>query len=368
MEVIAGKVGVSRNAVSLALRNHPSISPAVRARIQAAADRLGYQRNPAFGELMSQMRRKGYGARQATLALFNAHEDAGAFRDHPTIPEYVKGCQRRATLLGYDLDTFWLHDPGIDTARWIQILEARGIRGMLLIGLMTQNRLPKRLLGLFDHFPAVVTGVRTREPVLSFACVDHHALALQAVEQVLALGYRRPALVLDPTIDLLVEGRFSAGFMVGQRQLSESDRITPWFHVSTDVDEPAGFRKWLRQCQPDVIFTLYNSVRRWIENDGLRIPRDIGLVQLEWRSSNSDWAGMEQHNDLVGEAAVDMLTGMILRGEQGPPLHPRATLVEPTWRNGSTARHVLRMNRVGAVPSRRARHTIRPFYEKISRH
>ena len=34
MEVIARRVGVSRNAVSLALRNHPSISAVLRARVR----------------------------------------------------------------------------------------------------------------------------------------------------------------------------------------------------------------------------------------------------------------------------------------------------------------------------------------------
>lgn len=344
MAVIARKLGVSRNAVSLALRNHPSISTGLRNRIHAAADRLGYQRNPAFGELMSQMRRKGYGARPTTLALFNAHPNPNAFREHPTIPEYVKGCRSRAGLLGYALDTFWLHEPGVDSARWIQILDARGIRGILVIGLMTQNRLPGELLELFDHFPAVVTGVCTRNPALSFACVDHHALTLQAIEQVRALGYRRPALVLDPTIDQLVEGRFTAGFLMGQRALPRADRIAPWHHISRAPDEPPGFRAWLARHRPDVIFTLYNSVRRWIEKAGLRIPRDLGVVQLEWRDSAHDWAGMQQHNDLVGEAAMDMLVGMIHRGEKGPPLHPRATLVEPSWRPGRTIRQIIHVH------------------------
>ena len=336
MEVIARKVGVSRNAVSLALRNHPSISPGLRARIHAAAERFGYQRNPAFGELMSQMRRKGHGARQATLALFNAHPDPAAFRTHPTIPEYVKGCRRRADLLGYTLDTFWIHDPGIDSARWIQILEARGIRGILVIGLMTQNRLPAHLLELFGRFPAVVTGVRTREPALSFACVDHHELALQAVEQALSLGYRRPALILDPVIDQLVEGRFTAGYMTGQRALAKTQRLPPFYQVAEARRNPTLFHRWVKRHQPDVLFTLYNEVRHWVEEGGWQVPLDLGLIQLEWRESQPDWAGLHQHNDLVGEAAMDMLVGMLHRGETGPPAAPRATLIAPTWMPGTT--------------------------------
>ncbi len=47
---------------------------------------------------------------------------------------------------------------------------------------------------------------------------------------------------------------------------------------------------------------------------------------------------MDQHNDIVGEAAVEMLIGMIHRGESGIPLFPRATLLGSNWVNGTTVR------------------------------
>jgi len=338
MDTIAKRVGVSRNAVSLALRNHPSISKKTRKKILRAAEKLGYQRNPAYGELMSQMRLKGYGSTQATLALFNANRNPAAFTEHPTIPQYVEGCRHRATQLGYPLDTFWLHRPDTTAERWIDILEARGIRGIILIGFMTQNRLPEHLLPLIDRFPSVVTGVRTRDPALSFACVDHHILALRAFEKALELGYRRPGLVLDRVIDDLVEHRFSAGYRCGQEHLPKKQRLHPFFDVEAAADHPRLFEEWLNREQPDVIFTLYNVVRHWLDDLGISIPDDIGLIQYEWRKSRPEWAGMNQHNDMTGEASVDMLIGMIHRGESSISDFPRATLIGPSWVDGSTVR------------------------------
>lgn len=338
METIARQVGVSRNAVSLALRNHPSISEATRKKILQAADKLGYQRNPAFGELMSQMRLKGHGSTQATLALFNANRNPKAFREHPTIPHYVAGCRRRTEQLGYPVDTFWLHEPNTDAERWIDILNARGIRGIVMIGMMKQNRIPEHLLPLVEHFPTVVTGVRTRNPALSFACVDHHILALRAFEHALKLGYQRPGLVLDRVIDQLVDHRFSAGYQSGQQLLPKSRQLRPFFNVEAATDNSDLFSQWIEKEQPDVIFTLYNVVRHWLDELGCSIPEDIGLIQLEWRDSRPDWAGMNQHNDITGEAAIDMLIGMIHRGESSISDFPRATLIGPTWMNGSTIR------------------------------
>jgi len=338
MQTIAERVGVSRNAVSLALRNHPSISAKTRERIVRMAAQLGYQRNPAYGELMSQMRLKGHGSTQTTLALFNANRNPKAFGEHPTIPLYVKGCRRRAEELGYSLDTFWLHEAGIDSHRWIDILEARGIRGIVLIGMMKENRVPAGLLPLVEHFPAVVTGVRTRDPALSFACVDHHILALRAFERALELGYRRPGLVLDRTIDDLVEHRFSAGYRCAQSQLPRARQLRPFFDLEAATEDPHRFLKWLNREDPDVIFTLYNVVRHWLNDLGYSVPEDMGLIQLEWRASRPDWAGMDQHNDVTGEAAVDMLIGMIHRGESSISEFPRASLIGPTWVDGTTVR------------------------------
>lgn len=340
MDTIAREVGVSKNAVSLALRNHPSISAHTRERILASAEKLGYQRNPAFGELMSQMRRKGYANNQSTLAVFNAHRDPEAFRQHPTIPQYFKGCRRRAGQLRYPLDTFWLHEPDISCARWIQILESRGIRGLVLIGLMKENRLPSHLLPLIGRFPAVVTGVRTREPALSFACVDHHILAIRAFEKALELGYQRPGLVLDRNIDDLVDYRFSSGYRCAQQAVPVSRRLQPFFEVEKARADPRMFADWLKTQKPDVIFTLYREVRDWLEDLGYTVPDNMGLIQLEWREKQPEWAGMNQHNDITGEAAVDMLIGMIHRGEKSVMDFPRATLIGPTWVDGQTVRRV----------------------------
>jgi LacI family transcriptional regulator len=339
MAVVAREAGVSKNTVSLALRGSPRLAAATRERIVAIAERLGYRRNPVVAELMAHLRRTRSPRFEATLALVNANEDARAFQRHPTIPAYVAGCRRRAAQLGYALDEFWLHDPSLSVPRWLSILKARNIRGLLLVGLMDRNRLPAALAPLWDALPAVVTGVRTRGPELSFSCSDHHALALAAFEKAVSLGYRRPALVLDGVIDHLIEGRFTAGFITGQRALLPAAGQVPPFHeVAAARSNPECFRKWLRDGRPDVIFTLYHEVARWLRDLDLRVPEDIGLIQFEWRADHADWAGMDQRNDLVGETALDMLVSMIHNNESGVPDVPRATLIGSRWVDGRTVR------------------------------
>ncbi len=339
MTEIARAAGVSKNTVSLALRGSSRISQQTRDRIAGLAREMGYHSNPTVAHLMAELRQNRSPRFQATLAIINGNDDRMALLRHPTVPVYVEGCRRRAAQLGYTLDEFWLHEPEMSAARWQSILRARNIRGMVFVGLMQRNRLPARLSVLWDEFPAVVTGVRTRDPALSFACSDHYALALTAFEKAMSMGCRRPALVLDGVIDELIEGRFTAGFLTGQSRFLERHLHTRPFHdVAASRKDLAIFSDWLDRTRPDVIFTLYHEVERWLQELGRRVPDDIGLVQYEWRANHGDWAGMDQRNDLVGEAAVDMLISMIHHNERGVPEHPRATLIGSHWVDGSTVR------------------------------
>ena len=341
MTDIAKVVGVSKNTVSLALKGSQRVSEATRKRVFEAASRMGYRLNPTVSHLMAQLRQSRSPGYRATLALINGNKDRDAFTEHPTIPYYVEGCRQRGRQLGYELDEFWMHEPEMPVSRWLSIFRTRNIRGIVVVGLMEENQLPENLAPLWNEYPAVVTGVRTRDPGLSFACTDHYALALEAFEKAIELGYRRPALVLDGVIDELTEGRFTAGFLTGQsRLLSAKEKTEPFFEVVAARRDLPLFAKWLDDNQPDVIFTLYHEVKRWLSKLGKEVPRDIGLIQYEWRVDHGEWAGMDQGNRLVGEAAMEMAISMIQHNERGVPEHPKATMIGCHWVDGATVRRM----------------------------
>jgi LacI family transcriptional regulator len=203
--------------------------------------------------------------------------------------------------------------------------------------MMRRNSLPQRFQKIWENHACVITGVRTQDPALSFACADHHDLARRAVMNALRLGYRRPALVLDADIEYLIDGRFSAGVYIAQRQLPAASRLQPFLYVKNSSQDPeALFRNWYGKERPDVILTLYHTVAAWVKNLGLRVPDDLGLIQLEWRQDHAHWAGMNQHNEQVGEAVVDMLVSMIHNGDRGIPPFPRATMIGSNWVDGMT--------------------------------
>ncbi|RRJ98846.1 LacI family DNA-binding transcriptional regulator [Opitutaceae bacterium TAV3] len=61
MEAVARAAGVHRTTVSMALRGHPKLPEATRARIRELAERMGYRPNPLVQALMSTRAARGRG-------------------------------------------------------------------------------------------------------------------------------------------------------------------------------------------------------------------------------------------------------------------------------------------------------------------
>jgi LacI family transcriptional regulator len=333
---IAAITGLTKSAVSLALRHDPRIPTNTRIRIEEAAKQLGYRRNAVVAHLMSELRKQGDGAGGVGIALLNLNENPNAFRSHPTIPAYVQGCRARAEALGYLIDEFREPVIHMDGKRLLKILQARGLRGCILTGLMRSNHLPPSILPVIETLPCVITGLSTDIPKVPFACADHHAVAQLAIARSISSGRKRPALVLDRAIDALVQGRFTAGYLIGQRDLPSKDRIPPFYHSESGSKPPAAFASWFRRHRPDAILTLYHVIGEWLKALDVPIPNETALIQLESRPIGEHWAGVNQHNDRTGAAALDLLVQMIHAGETALSTSPRAVLIEPSWEAGET--------------------------------
>jgi LacI family transcriptional regulator len=333
MQDIANAAGVGKATVSLALRDDPRLREETRRRIQKIAMEMGYRANAVVANLMAQLRASKTPKFQATLGLVNASGEKGMLEGVHTFHEWVKGCKSRAEQIGYGFDEFWLNEPGVTPARLLKILESRNIRGLVVAAVLEHGMLPVEFSELWKRFACVVVGIQTTRPRLHFACNDQYSTAYQSVHEVLALGYERPALVISPKMDELLDYRFSAGYWGAAHLLPQNRRI-PAFDFSREAQK--NFATWFQKHKPDVIVTLHDTIREWLAAMKVKIPDDVGLVHLDRTSNLADWAGMKQNNDLVGMAAVDMLVGQLHRNEFGTPAFTKCMLVESTWVDGPT--------------------------------
>lgn len=331
---LAKQAGVSAATVSLALRNHPRISSSVRERIRALAEKAGYEANPAVSQLLSQIRGSSAATFRGTIGIVYtaSHlEDARV----SAVREWTGAVRRRAGELGFGIDEFFLHEKGMSATRLARILNARGIRGLLVTGPFGGQRIARELDVLWENSSAIVLGERPVAPALSCVLNSQFETAAEAVRRTLKLGYRRPGLCIHPYVDEVAERRFSGGYLVVQSQLPKADRVPALDYASQGR---AAFLRWLDRYQPDVVLTLHPEVRFWATSSGRRVPQDLGLVHLDRTYDIGDWAGMHQDSESLGFAAVEMLLGQVYFNVFGPPPFQQCLLIGSKWVDGATVK------------------------------
>lgn len=333
MHDVAERAGVGKATVSLALRNDPRLRLETRRRIQKLAEKMGYRTNATVANLMAQLRASRPPKYQATLGLLNVATDPKAHTGVRTFREWATGCNQRAAQLGYGLDPFWLHEPGISAERLAEILESRNIRGLIVMALLDRFGLPDVFDTIWQQFACVVVGVRPAWPPLNFCSNDQFATAFHATRRLWDYGYRRIGMVISPEVDTMVERRFSGGFWAAMEELNCGERIPTFpFNLAGETS----FRAWFAAHKPDAILCINNEVKKWIQALNFKVPGDVGLAHLDWHDELQDWAGMDQNNTLVGVASIDMLVGQLHRNEFGLPKFSKASFIQSTWVDGPT--------------------------------
>jgi LacI family transcriptional regulator len=332
MHEIAERAGVGKATVSLALRDDPRLRPETRRRIQRVAAEMGYRTNATVANLMAQLRASGSSRFHATLGLLNTSGDPAALSGPPASREWVAGCRDRAAQLGYGLDPFWLHEPGVTPARLAAILDSRNIRG-LVISPLVDSSLPDGFDLLARKYACVLFGLRPVWPPLNFTTNDQFSTAFRAVGRLWESGYRRIGLVLSADLDAIVDHRFSAGFWAGQEARPGCRRLPLLpFHPG----RKASFRTWYSQHRPDAILCIHDEVKTWLDEMRIQVPEEVGLAHLDRHDDIPDWSGMRQNNTLIGAAAIDMLVGQLHRNEIGLPDSPKASFIQSTWVEAAT--------------------------------
>lgn len=345
---VAREAGVSAATASLALRNDPRLRKTTCANVQRVAEKLGYHPNALVSQLLTQLRATRTSKYQAALGLINASVSATIMGEIHTFRQWEVGYRERAAQLGYSVDKFWLHEKGMSPHRLASIFRARNIRGLIVAACVDTSQLPPDFDEIWGEFACVLLGVSNARHLSHLACNDQYSTARQAFMEGIRLGYQRPALVISKEMDDLIESRFSAAILAAQHQQSLKSMIPPFFY-HTDLDKPPTaktgsaeiqrrFQQWFLRYKPDLILCIHPEIREWLNAMKLAIPRDVGLIHLDWNEELKGWAGMNQNNHLVGVAGTDLVIGQLHRNELGIPLFPKCLMIESSWVNGQTVR------------------------------
>ncbi len=335
LRAIARLAGVSVSTASRALHNHPVISAAVRKKIQDLARRRGYAINPLVAQIYSEARAgRGFG-NLGTLALITSWDTPAWWKDHPTLRGFHDGVIDRAKQSGLGVDEFWALEPGLKGQRLTQILRARGIGGVVLAPVPGRNA-----TDLLDwkYFSAALVGESVRKPRLNRAVPNQRHAAQLAIRELTQLGYRRIGLVLRRRYHAMTDFNLLATFLLLQHGLPAAQQVP--LEMPTEWTESI-FLAWFKKHRPDAIVGVVGPVRDWLAKIGVRCPRDVGLVSLDWDDeTKAEFAAVDQSAHAVGGAAVNLVLSQMRQNERGIPAIPQTVLVDSVWRPGASVRSI----------------------------
>ncbi len=320
---IAAVAGVSATTVALALRNAPRISAATKQRVKKIAAAQGYRPDPVIGRLMHHMRTRRGTKEHASVCVLAP--PAGAMRFFSA--RLIAGIRKRAEALGYVLSVVPFHNDNAVDRSLSTSLRNRGVEGVILLPFEG----PPELMSGFDcrHFCVVAATSAQKKPVFHSVVPNHFDNMMLVWEKLRAGGARRIGLAFSAGHDLRVRHR-SAGAAAWQMFFGQTEAVPPLIQSTLAEDEIA---RWLRTERPRVVVcdhAMGEAVAAVLARGGFGTrPR---LVTTNWPSAFAV-AGVDQCEAEIGAAAVDLLTGMIHRGETGIPSNPRVTMINGVWRS-----------------------------------
>lgn len=263
---IAREVGVSRATVSYVLNGtpHNRISAETRAKIFAAAEKLGYTPHALAKSL-----RVGH----SNTILFPQ-------LDHPIAPaigQFYEDLGKALRALGYNL-LIQLNPElrDVEAAREWASWRPAGI-------LVEADRVSPRALKLLKTagIPAVVViGDRTL-PRMPCVLADQTAIGACAADYLVQRGFRELAAVVprEPGLQRLGLGRLSGVERVGTKHQLSTRR----FDMAFNTDDAAQVAQQLRDLRTPIGILAYNDeyailLMRAVEALGMKIPQEVALI------------------------------------------------------------------------------------------
>lgn len=336
---IALKAGVGRTTVSLALKDHPKISAATKARILKIVDKLGYTPDPMLSALAAYRSRQRPRTFQGTLAWLVNATDGFNWKRGPYYAGYFAGAAERATYHGYQLEQFELRPETLSATRLASILRARSANGVLLC---PQPKPEMEMAFPWDAFSVVTFGYSLAKPLLHTVASAHFLNTRHVMRELAQRGYDRIGLLIDRKLDQRCGSNIYAGFVIEQELNDKIARIPPLLDYDASPAQRAAYAKtlaaYVRRNRLQAIVTADYSIVEVLQSAGFSVPDDIGIAGLSLPSQEGTISGIVEDSEKIGSIAVDILVGMLQRGECGVPPLPIRTHLEGVWREGDTLR------------------------------
>jgi LacI family transcriptional regulator len=332
---VAREAGVHFTTVSLALRGLPPIPAATRDRIVAAAQRLGYQRNPVFDSLSAHRRRQREPAFNPRI-VFVANQTPELYFRHAHNRRLFVGVQSEARAFGHEVEILFLERGHFTSASLERHLRAHGITGIVMAPF--QPGRPALELP-WEDFAVVKIDSRHLEPPVTLVASDQMQCARLAFRELRRCGYRRIGLAVGEEDEVGTDELYLSAWWLEHDGVPEHQRVPP-LHFPLGLTSPDVvplLRTWIREHRIDAVACNWATIRSMVRQAGFPCPAAIACCCLCLVQPTPSLAGVITNLDLVGRRAVALLAGLLRHERRGIPALATQTYVEGTWHDGPSA-------------------------------
>ena len=330
---IARTANLSVAAVSMALRNHPSLPQHTIERVKRIAEELGYRPDPVLSALSAHRARMKHQSNVSVIAFITNWSTRDGWLESPGARQLFTHASAQADRLGYDLQPFWARQHGGFSPRLSQVLQARGIRSVILAP--AENEAETNDM---DWTPFTVVSLEppALDARLPHAGLSHYNNVLRCWHELSDRGITRVGFISRGDSPEFTQGQGLAAHAYQQsRCCPPHDRI-PDLNLSKDT--PADqLRTWLQTHRPVAVISSEPIHHLLPKTSLLKPPDQFSYVSLNVLSEEAaDVSGIDPGMDRLGETVVETLNQLQQRGLTGQNISPVGTQITGIWRDGST--------------------------------
>ncbi len=331
MSDVALAAHVHKSTVSLALRNQPKLSASTRARIRRIAEALGYRPDPMLG-LFNLHRRTLVPPRSlGTIAFVSDLPNLAAFTRSERHEAIFSAAREEAKRLNYALELFLVGPAQLSPARLSQVLQARGITGILLGALSPGTR---SLNIEWKEFCVVGIESMQVEPQVDNISTDYYQAARLSIRQLRESGGRNVGFVIAEDLGSEIEGLLRAGYLVESRA-KNSARIAPFCRTGEGEGKIGHLTQWIRTERLDALVGCGVNISSLVESIDPAVAQRVAWVSIDICSAQSGCRSVPAlHRDL-GRRAIELLIMRLQINLRGLPANPATTLLPVYWNESS---------------------------------
>jgi DNA-binding LacI/PurR family transcriptional regulator len=324
---IALKLGLSKQAVSLAFRGSKKVSEATRERVKETADAMGYQPDPSLSALVHLRTGQGRVAtRWNQFALLHNWPTENGLHESRFYSKWLKYLQQAAFARGIKIEECWVGADGEQTTTVLKKLYTRNITG-IFIAPPPQILNAKEVVVPNQKFQLVTFGPEHLYPNLHTIQFDFYENLRLAWSVLSERGYQRIGLVYAQYQSERTGYAWRAAYHI-EKILSGcpvGTRMPLVLESETSQASCDAYQRWVRQNKLDAVISSIYDVEKW--NKALKNRPEVAIFNV----TDPAQQGIDINLTQMAETAIELLLIEIQRSQLARTKNPYRIHIPGIW-------------------------------------